>query len=197
MSKHNGRRPAVFLDRDGVINENRADYVKSWDELKLLPGALDALRALAASPFAVVVVSNQAAVNRGLLSRQILEDMHQRLQTLVTAAGGQLDAIYYCPHRPDETCACRKPQPGMLLEAAGSLHLALERSYLVGDAITDLEAAVAVGVQPLLVLTGRGSEHAVLLDQQSHVACPVVDDLRAAVAWISARERLNLGLALE
>lgn len=197
MSKHNGRRPAVFLDRDGVINENRADYVKSWDELKLLPGALDALRALAASPFAVVVVSNQAAVNRGLLSRQILEDMHQRLQTLVTAAGGQLDAIYYCPHRPDETCACRKPQPGMLLEAADSLHLALERSYLVGDAITDLEAAVAVGVQPLLVLTGRGSEHAVLLDQQSHVACPVVDDLRAAVAWISARERLNLGLALE
>ena len=197
MSKHNGRRPAVFLDRDGVINENRADYVKSWDELKLLPGALDALRALAASPFAVVVVSNQAAVNRGLLSRPILEDMHQRLQTLVTAAGGQLDAIYYCPHRPDETCACRKPQPGMLLEAADSLHLALERSYLVGDAITDLEAAVAVGVQPLLVLTGRGSEHAMLLDQQSHVACPVVDDLRAAVAWISARERLNLGLALE
>ncbi len=191
MSTRNGHRPAVFLDRDGVINENRADYVKSWDELRLLPGVLDALRTLAATPFAVVIVSNQAAVNRGLVSRQTLDDMHRRLQDVVTAAGGQLDAIYYCPHRPDETCACRKPQPGMLLQAANSLHLALERSYLIGDAITDLEAAVAVGVQPLLVLTGRGTEHALLLDQQSHVVCPVVSDLREAVAWITERERIS------
>lgn len=187
MSEQNGRRPAIFLDRDGVINENRADYVKSWEELRLLPGALEALRTLAATSFAVVVVSNQAAINRGLLNHQTLEDMHQRLQAVVTAAGGQIDAIYYCPHRPDEACTCRKPQPGMLLQAADHLHLALERSYLVGDAITDLEAAVAVGAQPLLVRTGRGSEHAMLLDQQSHVTCPVVNDLREAVAWITTR----------
>ncbi len=191
MTEPNGRRPAVFLDRDGVINENRADYVKSWEELQLLPGALEALRTLANTPFAVVVVSNQAAVNRGLLNRQTLEEMHQRLWAVVTAAGGQLDAIYYCPHRPDETCTCRKPQPGMLLQAADHLHLALEQSYLVGDAITDLEAAVAAGVQPLLVRTGRGREHAVLLDQQSHVICPVVNDLREAVAWITERAQLG------
>lgn len=192
MSERNGRRPAIFLDRDGVINENRADYVKSWDEMRLLPGVLDALRVLAATPFAVVIVSNQAAVNRGLVSRQTLEEMHHRLQAVVNKAGGQLDAIYYCPHRPDETCACRKPQPGMLLQAADHLHLALEQSYLVGDAITDLEAAVAVGVQPVLVLTGRGTDHAMLLDQQSHVTCPVVEDLGAAVAWITGRERSNV-----
>lgn len=191
MSQRSARRPAIFLDRDGVINENRADYVKSWEELRLLPGVLDALRTLAAMPYAVVVVSNQAAVNRGLMSRHTLEEMHCRLHTLVAAAGGQLDAIYYCPHRPDELCSCRKPQPGMLLQAAAHLDLDLEQSYLVGDAITDLEAAVAVGVQPVLVLTGRGAEHAMLLDQQSHVICPVVDDLGAAVAWITERMQSN------
>lgn len=86
MSQRSARRPAIFLDRDGVINENRADYVKSWEELRLLPGVLDALRTLAATPYAVVVVSNQAAVNRGLMSRHTLEEMHCRLHTLVAAS---------------------------------------------------------------------------------------------------------------
>lgn len=185
----NGRRPAIFLDRDGVINENLPHYVKSWDEVHILPGALDALRTLRQTSFAVVVVTNQSAVNRGLLSLAVLHDVHARLQAVIADAGGQLDAIYYCPHRPDEGCACRKPQPGLLLQAATALHLDLARSYLVGDAITDLEAALAVGVQPVLVRTGRGAAHAVLLDTQTHALCPVVNDLSEAVVWILDRSR--------
>ena len=183
----NGRRPAIFLDRDGVIVQNRHDYVKSWAEVELLPGALTALQTLRATPFAVVVVTNQSAVNRGLLPPATLDDIHQRLQAIIEKAGGQLDAIYVCPHRPNEGCACRKPLPGMLLQAAAALELDLGRSFLVGDAITDLEAALAAGVQPLLVRTGRGRGHEALLDTQTHAICPVVDDLSAAVSWILAR----------
>lgn len=183
----NGRRPAIFLDRDGVIIENRDDYIKSWAEVEILPGALAALATLRTTRFAVVIVTNQSAVNRGFMSLGSLHDIHQRLQTAVEDAGGQLHAIYFCPHRPNEGCDCRKPQPGMLLQAAAALDLDLGRSYLVGDAITDLEAALAAGVQPVLVRTGRGRAHTALLDTQTRTVCPVVDDLRAAVSWILAR----------
>jgi len=189
QNRANGSRPAVFLDRDGVINENLPYYVKSWDEVHILPGVLDALRTLRQTPFAVVVVTNQSAVNRGLLTLAVLHDMHARLQAVIADAGGQLDGIYFCPHRPDEGCACRKPQPGLLLQAATALHLDLARSYLVGDAITDVEAALAVGVQPLLVRTGRGADHAALLDTQTRTLCPVVNDLSQAIAWILDRSR--------
>ncbi len=183
----NGRRPAIFLDRDGVIIENRDDYIKSWAEVEILPGALAALAALKTTRFAVVIVTNQSAVNRDFMSLGSLHDIHQRLQTAVEEAGGQIHAIYFCPHRPNEGCDCRKPQPGMLLQAAAALDLDLGRSFLVGDAITDLEAALAAGVQPVLVRTGRGRAHAALLDTQTHTICPVVDDLRAAISWILAR----------
>ncbi len=183
----NGGRPAIFLDRDGVINENLPHYVRSWDEVHILPGVLDALRTLRQTPFAVVVITNQSAVNRGFLPLATLYDIHDRLRIAIAEAGGQLDAIYFCPHRPNEGCDCRKPLPGMLLQAAAALHLDLARSYLVGDAITDLEAALAVGAQPLLVRTGRGAEHATLLDTHTHALCPVVDDLSQAIAWILDR----------
>lgn len=187
LSGLNHCRPAIFLDRDGVINENLPHYVRSWDEIHILPGVLDALRTLRQTPFAVVVVTNQSAVNRGLLSLAVLHDIHERLQMTIAEAGGQLDAIYFCPHRPNEACSCRKPLPGLLIQAAAALNLDLARSYLVGDAITDLEAALAVGVQPLLVRTGRGAAHATLLDTQTHALCPVVDDLSQAIFWILTR----------
>ncbi len=187
MNQGNGHRPAIFLDRDGVINENRPHHVTSWDELIVLPGVLAALRTLDATPFVIVVVTNQSAINRGLLSLVTLHDMHRRLQEVVAAAGGRLDAIYFCPHRPNEGCSCRKPQPGMLLQAAAALDLDLARSYLVGDAVSDLEAAIAVGARPILVRTGRGQDQVALLDTQTHIVCPVVDDLTQAVDWILAQ----------
>ncbi len=181
-------RPAIFLDRDGVINCNRCDHVKAWDEFVFLPGALEALRRLAWLGWPVVVVSNQAAVNRGLVSRQTVDAIHARMVDAVAVAGGRIDGVLYCPHRPDENCECRKPRPGLLLQAAARWALDLSRSYLVGDAESDVLAALAVGCRPVLVRTGRGVEQLALLRQHGVDTFHVAADLAEAVDWILAGE---------
>lgn len=179
-------RPAVFLDRDGVINENRADYVKSWDEFVFLPSSLDALRSLAAACDTIVVVSNQAAIGRGLVARETVEDIHRRMGEAIRGRGGAIDAIYYCPHHPDEGCACRKPRPGMLRQAAAEHGIDLARSYFIGDTVGDVEAAIAAGCAPILVLTGLGGEQGAAMRQRGYEHVPVVRDLAEAVALVSA-----------
>ncbi len=150
-------RPAIFLDRDGVICANRDDYVKSWDEFHFLPGVKEALRQLATLGWPIVVVSNQSAIGRRLLSHKDLAAIHRRMEGEIVAAGGRIDAIFYCPHLPEEKCPCRKPNPGMLFKAAYALKLDLEHSILVGDALSDIQAAARAGVpRRYLVLTGRG-----------------------------------------
>jgi D-glycero-D-manno-heptose 1,7-bisphosphate phosphatase len=178
------RRPAVFLDRDGVINENRPDHVKSWDEFVFLPGVFEPLRLLARVGRPIVVVSNQAVINRGLVSRETVEGIHRQMCAEIAHHGGRVDAVYYCPHRPDESCECRKPRPGLLLRAASELRLDLARSYFIGDAFSDVEAALAAGCSPVLVLTGRGQGQSILLrERDDHV--PVVSDLAGALGLIS------------
>ena len=178
---------AIFLDRDGVICHNRDDYVKSWAEFDFLPGALAALARLADSDLKVVVITNQSAINRGLTSVRAVEEIHERMLRRVGAAGGRIDLVLYCPHRPDEGCECRKPRPGMLLRAAEMLELDLSRSFLVGDARTDLEAGRAAGCPGrYLVLSGRGrSQLSAALRSDPH--CIVVPDLAAAVDDILQR----------
>jgi D-glycero-D-manno-heptose 1,7-bisphosphate phosphatase len=149
---------AIFLDRDGVICENRSDHVKSWQEFQFLPGAKSSLVTLSKLGPPIVVVTNQAVINRGLASAKVIEDIHKRMIAEVEADGGRIDRVIYCPHRPDEGCCCRKPEPGMLLQAAQELGLDLTRSYMIGDAATDLLAGQQVGCQTFLVLTGRGSQ---------------------------------------
>ncbi|HHH41379.1 MAG TPA: HAD family hydrolase [Chloroflexi bacterium] len=147
---------AVFLDRDGVICHNRDDHVKGWDEFVFLPRAKKALAKLAQLDLPVIVITNQAIINRGMVPAATVEEIHRRMVQEVRAAGGRIDRVYYCPHRPDEGCGCRKPRPGLLLQAAAELGIDLKGSYLVGDAWTDIQAGLAVGAQPLMVLTGRG-----------------------------------------
>lgn len=178
-----GLRRAVFLDRDGVINQNSPSYVLSWADVQFLPGVFAALRRLAATPFAVVVATNQSAVGRGLMSLGQMWAINGQIAAEVAAQGGRLDRIYACPHRPDEGCGCRKPQPGMLLQAARDLGLDLSASYLIGDAVSDIEAALAVGCRPLLVRTGRGQAQLPGLRANGYNV-PVVADLAEAVAWI-------------
>ncbi|RME46539.1 MAG: HAD family hydrolase [Caldilineae bacterium] len=156
MTQASKPTPAIFLDRDGVICENRPDYVKSWAEFRFLPGVREGLALLNRLGLPIVVVSNQSAVNRGLTTVAAVDDIHRRMLDAVRAAEGRIDRVFYCPHRPDEACSCRKPRPGMLLQAARELNLDLSRSYLVGDAATDLLAGHSVGCQTMLVLTGRG-----------------------------------------
>lgn len=177
-------QPAVFLDRDGVINQNRADYVRTWEQVEFLPGVFDALRALADSQFAVVVVTNQSAIGRGIMVAETLQGIHDAMAARIAVEGGRVDAIYACPHRPDAGCDCRKPQPGMLLQAAADLDIDLARSYLVGDALTDIQAALAAGCQPVMVRTGRGVAQLAKLEAKKLTGVEVFDDLGKAVAWI-------------
>ncbi len=184
-------RRAVFLDRDGVINENRPDHVKREDEFVFLSGALDALRMLSGTGMLIVVISNQSAINRGLVSWGAVSAVTDRFKDRVQAAGGRIDSVFYCPHRPDEGCDCRKPEPGLLRRAATELGIELRESYLVGDALSDVQAALAVGVQPLMVLTGRGRDQVSLLRTSGLGPVLVFDDLSEAAQWILRREGMK------
>ena len=177
-------QPAVFLDRDGVINQNRADYVRTWEQVEFLPGVFDALRRLADSQFAVVVVTNQSAIGRGIMAAETLQAIHNGMAARIADEGGRLDAIYACPHQPDAGCECRKPQPGMLLQAAAALDIDLANSYLVGDAVADMQAALAAGCRPVMVRTGRGIPQLAKLEAKGIDGVVVTEDLGTAVASI-------------
>jgi D-glycero-D-manno-heptose 1,7-bisphosphate phosphatase len=185
-------RPAVFLDRDGVIVENRPDHVKSWSEVRFLDGAFESLVRLAASPLAVVIVSNQGAVGRGLMTLQQAWSVQNEIVRAIECHGGRIDASYLCPHHPDAGCDCRKPSPGMLLQAARELDLDLPRSWLVGDAVSDLQAARAAGARGIFVRTGRGNEQELQRFSAPAGRCATVDDLAAAVRLIVETESSEL-----
>jgi D-glycero-D-manno-heptose 1,7-bisphosphate phosphatase len=158
--------PAVFLDRDGVVNEDRG-YIWRWEDWRWLPGSLAALGRLKAAGFKLIVVSNQSGVARGLFREEDILALHQRARQDLKAQGLALDGFYFCPHHPDfgakESCSCRKPAPGLLLKAAQDLGLDLAKSWLVGDKLSDIEAGLAAGARAILVRTGYGrlSEEAV------------------------------------
>lgn len=149
----------IFLDRDGVINENRPDYVKSWSEFSFLPGSKEAIAMLTSADYRLIVCTNQAGVARGCMSQENVEEIHRRMVVEIAKAGGEIERVYYCPHAKDENCSCRKPRPGMLLRARDELGIDLHKALFIGDSISDIQAALAAGVQPCLVLTGLGREH--------------------------------------
>jgi D-glycero-D-manno-heptose 1,7-bisphosphate phosphatase len=184
-----GRLQAVFLDRDGTINRERADYVKSWQEYEWLPGALAALTALARFEVPIFVVTNQSALGRGILEAGALDAIHAHLRAEVEAVGGRIDGFLICPHAPQDRCACRKPQPGLLLEAARRYHLELGRCVFVGDTVTDMQAAMAAGCSSILVRTGRqGQQLDALLAgiETGGRQVTIVADLSAAVDLITS-----------
>jgi len=181
-------RRAVFIDRDGVICRNRDDYVKTWDEFVFLRGSLQALCRLAGLDLPIVVVTNQSVINRHMVPVEIVEDINARMVRTIEAAGGRIDRVLICPHRPDEGCACRKPQPGLLLTAAEEFGLDLEESYLIGDAETDMRAGRAVGCHRYLVLTGRGRRQLIRCWVDGERGFTVVPNLGAAVNAIVRRE---------
>jgi D-glycero-D-manno-heptose 1,7-bisphosphate phosphatase len=179
---------AVFLDRDGVICRNLPGHVKSWGEFTFLSRAREGLARLATLELPIVVISNQAAINRGMVSATTVEEIHRRMVIEVEAAGGRVDRVYYCPHRPDERCQCRKPQPGLLEQAARDLGVELKGSYLVGDALSDVQAGLAVGCTVLLVLTGRGLYQAPRAMRQEPGRFRIVNDVAEAVTAILQAE---------
>lgn len=182
---------AIFLDRDGVINENRHDHVKSWDEFKFIPGSLTAIRWLHLAGFKVFVVTNQAIVNRGIVSAQDIEEIHRRMVQQVSHNGGIIHDIRYSPHDNHEQSIYRKPGPGMLLDLAAAWQINLSRSYMVGDAMTDMQAGRSAGCsRVVMVRTGRGAEQLQLPACRLYPPDYVANDLLAAVAWMCSHEQV-------
>jgi D-glycero-D-manno-heptose 1,7-bisphosphate phosphatase len=188
------KNAAVFLDRDGTINEE-AGYLDSLDKLKIIPCAYEAIRLINESGMKAVVISNQSGVARGLLTEEFVEKTNNHLQIILREQGVYINNFYYCPHHPTEgeepyrqVCDCRKPAPGMLLAAARDLNIDLELSYMVGDRFLDMEAAKKAGVKGVLVKTGYGND--LLQDDGPDKATPenkpdfVAADILEAVKWI-------------
>jgi histidinol-phosphate phosphatase family protein len=147
---------AIFLDRDGVLTRERPDYVKTPNELEILPGIGPPLRALRERGFRLVIVTNQSVVGRGLATHDDLDRIHEKLQSELKRMGCYIDAIYYCPHVPEEKCSCRKPQPGLILKATKDLGIDVNDSWMIGDKEIDLEAAKRAGCRGVQVETNRG-----------------------------------------
>ena len=169
----------VILDRDGTINQDSDDYVKSVDEWIPLPGALQAIARLSHAGYRVVVVTNQSGIGRGIFDMATLNAMHNKMRCLLATEGGRIDAIFYCPHLPDEGCCCRKPLPGLFEEVAQRYQTSLQGVAAVGDSLRDLEAAVQSGATPFLVRTGKGK----ITEEKGGLpeATVVFDDLSAFV----------------
>ncbi|HSG88434.1 MAG TPA: D-glycero-beta-D-manno-heptose 1,7-bisphosphate 7-phosphatase [Pseudomonadales bacterium] len=146
----------VILDRDGVINEDAPAFVRSAQAWQPIPGSIEAIARLAQRGIAVAVATNQSGIARGLLDLTTLEAIHARMRAMVTAAGGRLDAVVFCPHGPDDGCTCRKPQPGLLQRIEAQLGVACAGAPFVGDSLRDLQAGRAAGCRPVLVRTGNG-----------------------------------------
>ena len=168
----------VFLDRDGVINHDSKDYIRTVEAFRYIDGTDAAFRALGELGLPVVIVTNQSALARGYTTQADVDAIHQKLRSDVEGWGGAIASVQFCPHHPDDRCRCRKPGPGMFEQAAAEVGIDLSSSYMVGDAPTDMQAGAQFGMTLLRVRTGRGLEGGGPPD------VPMVDDLRAAVARI-------------
>jgi D-glycero-D-manno-heptose 1,7-bisphosphate phosphatase len=170
----------VFLDRDGVLVRHRPDYVKDWSEVEIVPGSFEALRRLRSAGARVYVATNQSAVGRGIVSRDVVDDLHARLADVAVRNGARIDGFFVCPHRPEDGCACRKPKPGLLLQAQVASGVDLSRAFMVGDQVSDALAGVAAGCTAIL-----------LADEPVEATAPwrVVPGLAGAVDLILGTER--------
>lgn len=173
-----GRRGLLVLDRDGVINQDSAAFVKSAAEWLPLPGSINAIARLSRAGFTIAVASNQSGLARGLLDRNALRAMHRKLRRLVAREGGKVDRIVVCPHGPEDACRCRKPRPGLLTKLARYYDISLDGVPVVGDSLRDLQAAASAGATPILVLTGNGRKTSRALPAELSDV-PVFDSLAA------------------
>jgi D-glycero-D-manno-heptose 1,7-bisphosphate phosphatase len=176
---------AILLDRDGVLDHDRVDYVKNADELVMIDGVPEAVAALGDAGYAVLVVTNQSCVGKGILPMAGVRAIHELIQRNLGAAGGRVDAFYICPHAPDDGCDCRKPAPGMMLQAQEDWGFDPAETWLVGDATRDILAGQAAGCRTALVRTGKGETSATELPDT-----PLYDDLPHFVRWLLAEDDL-------
>ncbi|MCL2644306.1 MAG: D-glycero-beta-D-manno-heptose 1,7-bisphosphate 7-phosphatase [Betaproteobacteria bacterium] len=174
----------IILDRDGVINYDSEQFIKSPDEWRPIPGSLEAIALLNRWGWRVIVASNQSGVGRGLFDMDTLNAIHDKMMKSLAQVGGRIDAIFFCPHPADSTCNCRKPKPGLFIDIRERFNADLTGVPIVGDSLRDLQAAETVGGLPCLVLTGKGAK--TREDPQLPPQTVVFDDLAAVAAHLTA-----------
>jgi D-glycero-D-manno-heptose 1,7-bisphosphate phosphatase len=193
MISSRGERGAVFIDRDGVICENRDDHVKSWSEFNFIPGSVEALAALSRARMPLYIVTNQAIIGRGMVSRRNLDVIHEKMIDVFHGSGVKIESVLVCPHHPDDKCPCRKPEPGLLTDVAFRNKISLQRSFMIGDSLTDVEAGARAGCTTILVRTGRGGAAIPGIDGAEFRPDFVADDLVDAAIWVLAQNALRIG----
>jgi len=176
----NRLQPAVFLDRDGTINQDTG-YIDSPERLFIIDGAASAIKRLNSKGFRVVVITNQSGVGRGYFTKEAADSVNKKLEEILKREGAHLDGIYYCPHHPDDNCECRKPRIGLLEKAKNDLAIDFKKSYVIGDKGSDIEIAQSIGGKGILVLIGSGKDEKQKLD---HEPSYIATDLKDAVEWI-------------
>lgn len=180
-----GPQRFVFLDRDGVINRDSPDYIKSWEEFEFLPGSIEAIRLLTQTGFKIIIITNQSIINRHMATLQTLEHLFSMMQRELKREGGLITDIFFCPHRPDENCACRKPSPGMILQAQKKHGIDLAASTMIGDSAKDIQCAIRAGCgRTILVQTGNGIEDQKRLEMRNISPDRVARDLLDAARWL-------------
>ena len=174
----------IVLDRDGVINHDSDAYIKSADEWQPIEGSLEAIARLNHGGYSVVVASNQSGLARGYFDIEALTAMHKKMDDLLSKAGGRIEAVFYCPHGPDDGCSCRKPKPGMLLDIGQRFNVSLSDLTFIGDSVADIKTARNALARAILVRTGKGLKAEKILLSETEDPVPVYDDLAAAVTAI-------------
>lgn len=178
----------IILDRDGVINEDSDDYIKSPEEFIPLRGSLDAIARLSRAGYSIAIATNQSGIARGYFDIDTLNRMHEKLCHLLAVRGGEISGIFYCPHGPDDACDCRKPAPGLLLDIKARFNTVMQDVPAVGDSLRDLQAARSVGAMPVLVRTGKGER--TLARGEGLEGVPVYADLAEFVDQLLAQEQV-------
>lgn len=181
--------PFIILDRDGVINYDSDEYIKSPEEWEPIPGSLDAIAQLNRAGFHVLVATNQSGVARGLYDLEMLDQIHEKFIHELASVGGYVEEIFFCPHHPDENCHCRKPKPGLLLRIQEKYPVKMHNTFFIGDSFVDVQAARSAGCMPLLVMTGKGQQ--ALEKYPELLQVPQFTDLAHAVQFVLSQPRVK------
>ena len=178
-------RNVIFLDRDGVINQDSPDYIKSWSEFDFISRSVDAVRDLTRNGFTIIVITNQPAIPRKLISPQELEYVHSKMKDDIESKGGKINDIFICPHLPSDGCDCRKPSPGLIYQAQSKYDIDLMASIMIGDSVRDIQCACNAGCgQSILVRTGNGKDAEHILAEAGLYTDYVAKDLYDAAQWL-------------
>ncbi|HID97581.1 MAG TPA: HAD family hydrolase [Thermodesulfobacteriaceae bacterium] len=198
MSEHKSSSRAVFIDRDGTINEE-VHYLSSLEDLSFIQGAKQGIKLLNSSGYRVIVITNQSGVARGLFPESFIDEVHDEIRKRLASQGARVDALYYCPHHPSEgsgpyrrECRCRKPLPGMIEQAVLDFHIDIEESFLIGDGLVDLRLALNTGLRPVLVRTGHGTDTFARLSPEEKAGLAYdAYDLLDACRWICSHAEIT------